>query len=258
MIVGPGWGFLGLLAVGLAAFALVPGCGAVVVAAAPAGQVRLAAPPLVEADPVVEALPAGGRTVSGPRVVAQVRTGVLRVVTTGCKPTPAGSGVALDSQILLAQRDVLSGTSRLKIPAQKGGRASVLTVTHVYRLGELGIASVERGLPRRPPFAGNVALGSRVAVVDYPLSATPRVLPGVVVDSIAGASLGIRGGVLRLTSALRPDDPGGPVVDAGGRIVAVAFGTDPKTGLAVAVPLGTLRSLVAAGSLEALPQCKGG
>jgi len=35
--------------------------------------------------------------------------------------------------------------------------------------------------------------------------------------------------------------PGGPVLDAKGRLVAVAFTHDPGTGLAVAVPIGTLR-----------------
>ena len=74
-------------------------------------------------------------------------------------------------------------------------------------------------------------------------------------DSVAGAPFGVHGRVMRLTSTLRHDEPGGPVIDARGRIVAVAFATDPRTGFAVAVPIRTLRSLVAARSLEALPSC---
>ena len=46
-----------------------------------------------------------------------------------------------------------------------------------------------------------------------------------------------------------------PVVDAKGRIVAVAFATDPRTGFAIAAPVSTIRSSVAAGSLEALSRC---
>jgi hypothetical protein len=34
---------------------------------------------------------------------------------------------------------------------------------------------------------------------------------------------------MRLTSAVPDDDPGGPVIDAHGRIVGVAFATDPPT-----------------------------
>lgn len=257
MIVGPGWAFLGLLAVGLAALALIPGCGLVVVAQAPAGDMRLAAPRLVDADPAVEARPAGAWTVSVARARRQVRGALLRVTTPDCKGRPTGSGFALDSTILLAQRDVLPGASTLGVARRKGHVRS-LRAEHVYRLGELGLARIEGRPLRRAPTARNVDLGASVAVVGYPLSRTPRLLRGVVVDSVAGAPFGVRGRVLRLTSALRSGEPGGPVVDAKGRIVAVAFATDPGTGFAVALPLGTLRSLVAAGALEALPSCKGG
>ena len=97
--------------------------------------------------------------------------------------------------------------------------------------------------------------GASVAVVGYPLSRAPRLFPGVVVDTVAGAPFGVRGPVLRLTSDLRRDEAGGPVVDAKGRIVAVAFATDPRTGFAIAAPVSTIRSSVAAGSLEALSRC---
>ena len=79
----------------------------------------------------------------------------------------------------------------------------------------------------------------------------------VVVDRVAGAPFGVRGRVLRLTSPLRPGDAGGPVIDAKGRLVAVAFATDPTTGLAVAVPLDTLHALVAARALDRVPACGG-
>jgi hypothetical protein len=45
------------------------------------------------------------------------------------------------------------------------------------------------------------------------------------------------------------------VLDAKGRLVAVAFTHDPGTGLAVAVPIGTLRALVAKRALDALAPC---
>jgi hypothetical protein len=60
---------------------------------------------------------------------------------------------------------------------------------------------------------------------------------------------------MRVASALRRDEPGGPVIDAKGRLVAVAFTHDPGTGLAVAVPIGTLRALVAKRALDALAPC---
>jgi S1-C subfamily serine protease len=257
LIVGPGWGFLGLLAIGLAAFALIPGCGLVVVPAAPTGDARLAAPGLVDADPAVEAVPAGVWTMSRARAQRQVRRGLLRVKTPGCKGRPTGSGFALDATLLLAQRDVLPGAGALRVAPRKG-RARSLRAERVYRLGELSIARVAHRLPGTLLFAPNVAPGASVAVVGYPLSARPRLLRGVVVDSVAGVPYGIEGRVLRLTSMLGPHDAGGPVLDAKGRIVAVAFASDPGTGLAVAVPTGSLRSLVAARALDALEPCEDG
>ena len=257
MIVGPGWGFLGLLAVGLAAFALIPGCGLVVVPAAPGGDARLAAPGLVDADPAVEVLPAGVWTLSRARAQRQVRRGLLRVKTLACKGRPAGSGFALDATLLLGQRDVVPGASALMVASRKG-RARPLRAERVYRLGELAVALASRRLPRSLPSARDIALGASVAVVGYPLTSKPRLLRGVVVDRVAGAPFGVRGRVLRLTSALRSDEPGGPVVDAKGRIVAVAFAADPETGFAVAVPLGALRALVAKRALEALDPCDNG
>lgn len=252
MIVGPGWAFLGLVAVGLAAVVLLSGCGLVVVDDPASGETQLSAPALVEADPVVEAQRAGAWTVSVGRVRGEMRRGALRLKSPDCKGTPSGSAFALGSGIVLAQADVLPGGGTVKVAARKR-RAKALRAA-AYRLGQLAIARVDGRVPRRIPVA-RAALGASVAVVGYPLSPSPRLLRGVVVDRVAGAPFGLRGRVLRLTSPLRGDEPGGPVIDAKGRIVAVAFTTDPATGLAVAVPLETLGKLVRARALEARPAC---
>lgn len=256
MIFGPGWAFLGLLAVGLAALVLVPGCGLVVVDDAADNDLRLRAPGLVDADPRVEAVAASIPTLSRARATRQVRRGALRIRSTGCDGKPTGSGFALDSRILIAQRDVLPGAGTLKVVTRKGRRIAV-AAANVYRLGEFGIARVGRRVPRTMPFRWSSTLGAPVFVVGYPLGGKPRLLPGVVVDRVAGAPFGVRGPVMRLTSSLRDDEPGGPVIDARGRIVGVAFTIDAETGLAVAVPVSTLRSLVAKRALEALPPCEG-
>ena len=256
MILGPGWALLGLLAVGLAAVVLLPGCGVMVVDAAPSGDLRLWAPRLVEADATVDARAAGVASLSLARARRQVRGGAVRIRSIGCHDIPTGSGFALDPQLLIADRDVLPGTGSIKV-ASRTGRARTVAATGVYRLGEFGIARVAGRLPRPLPYATSAPVGSSVGVIGYPLSAPPRLLPGVVVDEVAGGRFGIRGQVLLLTSALEKHDPGGPVIDAKGRIVAVAIATDQRTGLTVAVPTRTVRSLVAKHALEALPACDG-
>ncbi|HEY7179311.1 MAG TPA: serine protease [Gaiella sp.] len=256
MIVGAGWAFVALVAAAIVAFLLAPSIGILVVDEAPRSELRLVAPALVDAEPGVEARSAPLAALSPGRAMREARDGLLRVRNAGCVGRPTGSGFALDPRILVASRDVLPGGGLLRV-TPRTGRATAHEATRVYRLGELAIAQVGGLLPRKIGVGQDAALGASVAVVGYPLSSAPRVLAGVVVDRVAGARFGVRGPVLRLTSSLGPDEPGGPVVDARGRIVAVAFATDPKTGLAVAVPLATLRSLVASRALPQVPRCEG-
>jgi len=254
MIVGPGWPLLGLIALGIAAFSLIPGCGLAVVENASNNEVRLDAPALVQPDPVVEARAVAIATVSPGKARRTLLREMLRVRTNGCAGVTSGSGFALDPHLLLASRDVLPAAGTLKV-GPRGGRARSLEAAQVFHLGGLGIARVGGRLPSRAPFGQDTALGASIAVVGAPLSPAPRILPGVVVDTVAGGPFGIKGRVLRLSSQLRKGDAGGPVVDPKGRVVAVAFTTDPATGFAVAVPVGTLRSLLARRALEAAPAC---
>lgn len=254
MILGAGWAFLGLVAAGLAMLVLVPACGVVVVNEAPGSAVDLRAPGLVEADPAVEARTAAVATMSLARARRQTRSVALRIRNAGCDRVRAGSGFALDTRLLLADREVVPGASALRIASRKSA-AKTVAAARVYRLGELVVARVAGRLPRTGAAVTRIASGASVAVVGYPLSRTPRLFPGVVVDEVAGRRFGVRGPVLRLTSDLGRDEPGGPVVDAKGRIVAVAFTTDPATGFAIAAPIATIRSAVARGSLEALDRC---
>jgi hypothetical protein len=251
MIVGPGWPLLGLIAIGIAAFSLIPGCGLAVVENASSNEIQLDAPALVQPDPAVEARAVALPTVSPGSARRALRRDTLRVRSVGCAGVTSGSGFALDAHIVLASRDVLPAAGRLKA-GPRGGRATGLGSAQVFHLGKLGIARVSGRL--RSGSGKTPSFGASVAMVAGPLS-SPRLVPGVVVDEIAGAPFGVEGRVLRLSSRLPKRDAGGPVVDAKGRIVAVAFTTDPATGFAVAVPVGTLRSLVARRALEAAPAC---
>lgn len=247
MILGPGWAFLGLLAVGLATLVLVPGCGLVVVNEAPVGQVRLEAPPLVEADPAVESGTAAVATVSLRQASLRAQRAALRIRST-CDGVRSGSGFALGSGLVLADPGVIPGAGAFSV-ASPGSRARKIDLPRVYRIGAFGVAALDGS--RAGTTSPAPAPGASVAVVGS--SARPR--GGVVVDSVPGAPFGVDGQVVRLTTTLGHGEPGGPVVDAAGRIVAVAFATDPRTGLVVAAPIGTLRSAVDTGALQALPAC---
>ena len=125
MILGAGWAFLGLVAVGLAMLVLVPACGVVVVNKAPNGAVDLSAPALVDADPAVEARTAVVATMSVARARLHARRAALRIRNAGCGDVRAGSGFALGSKLLLAGRDVVPGGTALRISSRKSAAKTV-------------------------------------------------------------------------------------------------------------------------------------
>jgi hypothetical protein len=233
---------------------ILTGCGIVVVDAAPTDPVEIAAPPLAEALPEVEALasaPTRKLSLAGARRVA--RRAALGIRIPACDDESTGRGFALDSHTLIADHDVLPGAGWLRVWATNR-RSTAVGSASAYRVGELGVARVARRLPRKLALARTVAAGASVVVV-ADRGGKLRMLPGVVVDSVKGAPYGARTKVLRVTSAVRDGDVG-PVLDAKGRIVAVAFAVDPRTTLGVAIPASALRGRTAARTLEALEACK--
>ena len=164
MILGAGWAFLGLVAVGFAMLVLVPACGVVVVNEAPRSAVDLAAPPLVEADPAVEARTATVATMSIARARLHVRRVALRIRNAGCDDVRAGSGFALDKRLLLAGRDVVPGASALRISSRKSA-AKAVDASRVYRLGDLVVARIDGRLPPTGTTVTRAVSGASVAVV---------------------------------------------------------------------------------------------
>jgi hypothetical protein len=241
------------LGLALAVTVLLTGCGIVVTDKAPTDDLQLAAPTLVEAFPEVEALAAApSRALSRGRARRLARRAALQIRVPACDDDSTGRGFALGSHTLVANRDALPGDGWVRVWTANR-RSTALGPASAYRVGELGVARVDRPLPRRLRLAGSVAAGASVVVVTE-RNGKLRMLPGVVVDSVRGAPYDARTKVLRVTSAVREGDVG-PVLDAKGRIVAVAFAVDSRTTLGVALPVSALRGRAAARTFEALDAC---
>lgn len=228
------------------------GCGIVVTDESTSAPVQIGAPALVEAFPQVEALvPATTRSLAVPRARRLARQAALGIRIPACDDDSTGRGFAVGAHTLIAHRDVIEGGGFIRVWA--GRRSRAVGAASAYRVGDLGVARVARTLPRRLPVATKVASGTPVVAVTE-RNGKLRMLPGVVVDSVAGAPYGARTKLLRVTSLVREGDVG-PVLDAGGRLVAVVFAVDETTTLGLAVPVSALRGRSATRVGEALEAC---
>ena len=234
---------------------VLAGCGGVVAEAPPDDPLRAPVPHLVELDPDVRSeFSATIPTLARDSAERRARRGTLRVRNTACDGVSTGSGFALDAHTLVTNRHVLAGASLLELSTWDG-RTPPVESASVSRLGDLGIAHVDRPLPQVLGLGGKIPPGSSITAVGYPLGGELRLLPGVLVDEVPGAPFDIPGRVMRLTTAVQPGNSGGPVLDAMGRVVGVVFAIEIRTRLALAIPVATLRHLVATRDLAALPPC---
>lgn len=94
-----------------------------------------------------------------------------------------------------------------------------------------------------------------MTAVGYPEGGELRLLPGVVVDHVEGSKFGVPGSVIRLNAKVRPGNSGGPLLDRDGTIVGVIFAREIATGLALAIPVATLKALIKSGDYSGVPPC---
>lgn len=232
---------------------LLTGCGVLVTDEAPTGEIRASAPTLLSTFPEVEALaPAPTRTLSPGKARRLARRTALEIRIPACDDDPLGRGFALDAHTLVANRDAVPGAGWVRVETANR-RSTAVGAATAYRLGELGVIHVARRLPRSLGSDAIVDAGASVVVVTE-RDGKLRLLPGVVVDSVAGAPFGAKTKVLRLSSAVQDGDAG-PVLDAKGRVVGAVFGVDEGTSLGLALPVGALRGPAAGRTVETLDAC---
>lgn len=231
---------------------LLAGCGLVDVDEPPAYTLQAQAPPLIVPFPEVDALaPAPARTLALGRARSLAQRTALSITIPACDDD-AARGFAVDARTLVAHRDVVSGGGYVRVSTANGSSTAVGAAS-AFRVGDLGVVRVARPVPRRLQPARSVTAGASVVVVTE-RNGTIRTVPGVVVDTVQGATYGVRTPVLRLTSAIEKGDTG-PVLDANGRVIGAVFGVDARTTLGLAVPVSALRGRAPARTLEALDAC---
>jgi len=90
------------------------------------------------------------------------------------------------------------------------------------------------------PAAEEVVAGDLVLVSGHPAGGALAVRRGRVVAVADGTTFGQRADVVVIDADVEPGFSGGPVVDAGGDVVAVMFAVEQRTGVGLAHPVGAL------------------
>lgn len=178
-------------------------------------------------------------------VTAGLLANTVKLVAIGCRLSSRdGTAVAVAGDRLLTNRHV-AGDARL-VDVAADGRPTVVGTAAVAASGA-DVAIVD------PPPLGlhGIALagrdaraGAAVTVAGYAGRALV-IRRAHVVDVVDGLSRGQPSGhVLRLDVAAQPGMSGGPVVDAGGRLVGLVYGNETPGDHAVAIPVSTLRAVL--------------
>jgi len=232
---------------------MLSGCAGL--AAKPPDDESDAPPPVHRIDPQV--IIAASRPV--PTLISQslrrrAERLVVRVRNVNCEGIATGSGFALGPHTLVTNRHVLAGAERVEVSTWDGHLLRASTAK-VGALVDLGVATVAGTLPSEGSRYAEPHARERIAVVGYPLGGPLTFAGGHVLDFIRGNLYGIPGTVMRLTASVEPGSSGSPVLNDRGQVVGIVYAYEVATGLALAIPPDTLRSLVAQGGYERLPSC---
>ena len=187
-----------------------------------------------------------------PAVVARSVASTVNIESEGCGGLHEGSGFVIDRDTVVTNAHVVAGgdTIRARRPDGRLVRAQVVVFDDNRDLAVLSAP----GLGLQPLTMASASEGTEGAVLGYPGGQNRvRVAPAVVRQEVTATGRDIysrdrtRRRVLILASALRPGDSGAAFIDAGGRVVGVAFAIAPdRSATAYAVDDTELRAVLAA------------
>ncbi len=184
-------------------------------------------------DPLAQPPDPGPPPVSGPppAVAARVRRSVVLVRGIACNLIQSGTGWVVAPGLIVTNAHVVAGERATTVTGDDGvrHRADVVAfdshrdvaVLSVPGLAQPSLALVE---PR---------IGETGAVYGHPAGGPLVVSPARVGETITAIGTDIyrtgtsRRSVLVLAARLAPGDSGGPLADAAGRVIGMAFAVDP-------------------------------
>jgi S1-C subfamily serine protease len=193
------------------------------------------------------------RTIVSDPEVGAAADSVVRVLGTACGLGVEGSGWAVEPDLVVTNAHVVAGSDDTTVTTRQGVEMEATPVYYAPR-DDLALLRVGTGLPtleisaRRP-------VGADGAVLGYPENGPFRLSPariGETRETISEDSYGVgpvERSIVALGGTVRSGNSGGPLVDAGGRVVGTVFAatTNGSPG-GFAVPAELVR--------QALPQLR--
>ena len=168
-----------------------------------------------------------------------------RVVAFGCGATSTGgTAIVLDDGRVVTNRHVVDGALLINVSPELGGTA--VASARVSEHADLALLDEVSSAGRGLGVAGVGARpGDEIVIAGYASDDLGLTIAHTrVVDIVDGTHLGHRGEVLRLAGVSEVGTSGGPVVDASGALVGVAFAVQDPPGYTLAIPAGEVSALL--------------
>ena len=185
--------------------------------------------------------------------VARASQSVVRITGESCGLGVEGSGWVVRPGLVVTNAHVVAGEARSSttVETPPGLHDLQATVVAMDVGNDIAVLRVP-GLDARPlRMARSDPSDTRVALIGYPHDRGMRIVPGTAGSPITALAADARGehphlrSMVPIRGDLEHGDSGGPVVDAGGRVVAMMFAADTGGGGGFGVPLGAIRAVLA-------------
>jgi putative serine protease PepD len=198
------------------------------------GAATASASPSASASPTVSDI---YRTVGPSVAVVRTAKGAL------------GTGVIVsDDGTVLTANHVVADGSAISLIFADGTRSAATVAAANPKADVATLTPATLPQPVVPAVLGGaVEVGGDVVAIGNPLGLTYSVSSGVVsaVDRTARTDGGQFSGLIQFDASVNPGSSGGPLLDAGGRVIGIVIsiadpgGDDAFAGIAFAVPIGT-------------------
>ena len=224
---------------------LLPAFAACAVLIAGCGSLPPFPEPVAIGETTAVTTPSPGATTLSPDGFRTTERVAVRVRNVGCGGVSTGSGFAVTEDVLVTNRHVVAGADTLQVSTYDGQDLLVETAGAAV-VADLALVNTRSGLPAAVTLAeADPAVGDPIEVVGFPgggrLTSSTGTVLGFEEDPLDANT----GQVIITDATAQPGSSGSPMYDAAGQVVGVVYAAAEDGSRSLAVPVSTLRRLLA-------------